>query len=520
MKSRLAIPLVVCLGTLTACLDLDIVSNQNAPRARDILSDPATLEMLVAGTWQTAWKYNEDLIYTYQGMGLYGLEANNGTASYLHMGGGEPKEAYSNDEQQDNRRLAQEPWYKIYEGIDDAVQALRLIEQEGMKLEQPDRARAWAYLNMGTLYSMLALIFDQASISLPSTDRSKADWWHYKPYPEVAAVAIQLLEKAIEIAETAEPFQTPSEWASGVVIDNALLSKIAHSYIARTMVLLARTPEERRDVSQGGIVDWARVIEHVDRGITEDFAPMMDPNGIKSAYIQNRQSFLTSRASNRLIGPADISGAYAEWMAKPIPERARFVVVTHDRRITGAEDDGTPAPTAPGTYFRYTTSNTATWPTYLHGHYYWYRYEGRYREGRKTILSVDEMNLFKAEAYYRLGRYQEAADLINITRVGNGKLPPVTAAGIAEGIDDCVPRSFDGTECGTLLDALHHERMIENTGLSMYYLWWDRRGFGTLAKGTPVHLPVPARELFMMQQSWYTTGGDYGSAADGIAKVR
>lgn len=525
--TKKAVLTVLCCSWLAAgCLDLDVVANQSAPTAEQVLSDPAELEAVVAGTWRTLWNYSENSSSVYYGVGGVGDEWTSGNTTLVQWTITEPRQPYPNDYSLDNRFLSQNPWYAIYEKIDDVNQAMKIIEQDGIKIvsgtqDNTDRARAWGYFVQGALYSIFALSYDQASISLPDTDRSKADWWHYKPYPEVAKVAIQQLEKAISIAETADPFETPAEWTSGVPVNNDLLIRLAHTYIARLMTYLPRTPEERKDVSQGGIVDWRLVLEHANKGITEDFAPTMSSSGIVSGQIRYPQTPTIMVASNRLVGPADMSGNYAEWLSKPLSERDRFLIVTHDRRITGTDELGNPDPTVDGKYFRYAeTCCAANWQSYQRGHYYWYRYNGTYTTGKKVMLSVDELNLIKAEAHYRLGELQAAADLINITRVANGELPPVTIDGVPGDIDNCVPRSFDGTECGTLLDALHHERMIEGAGLNQYRTWWDRRGFGTLVKDTYTQFPVPVRELQAMGLPFYTTGGEYGSAADGILKVR
>jgi hypothetical protein len=126
-------------------------------------------------------------------------------------------------------------------------------------------------------------------------------------------------------------------------------------------------------------------------------------------------------------------------------------------------------------------------------------------------MSVDEMRLLKAEAELRLGNLQDAADLINVTRVGNGELAPVGPNGVPES-DSCVPRRDDGS-CGTLLDALEYERLIELAGLEATRAYVDRRGFGTLKTGTFLQLPVPGEELQMLGQPIYTFGGVGGEWA-------
>jgi len=225
-------------------------------------------------------------------------------------------------------------------------------------------------------------------------------------------------------------------------------------------------------------------------------------------------------ANYRAIGPADISGAYREWIQASYDDQDKFLIVTPDRRITGVDEEGNPDPTVGGKYFRYRENggvNPA--PGTYRSYYAYYRWEKKYYDMPVIEMSVDEMRLLKAEALLRTDRLEEAAELINVTRVENGELPPVTADGVPES-EDCVPRTFDGEACGTLLDALHHERVLEGMGLGAFHSWWDRRGFGTLEKGVWLQLPIPDRELQNLQLPWYSFGGSLPYSADGVLKVR
>jgi hypothetical protein len=126
-------------------------------------------------------------------------------------------------------------------------------------------------------------------------------------------------------------------------------------------------------------------------------------------------------------------------------------------------------------------------------------------------MTVDEMRLLKAEALFWLGNEgpnQQVADLLNVTRVGKGKLPAITAVGPPAGTG-CVPRKPTG-ECGTLYDALMYEIRIEMAGIEGPIQWFNGRGLGWLVSGTPVHFPVPGRELNTLRLPLYTFGGAPG----------
>src|SRR5690606_22044117 len=90
----------------------------------------------------------------------------------------------------------------------------------------------------------------------------------YSTYTEMQAAAIASLKEAIAIADTAT-FTLPETWITGQSLTSEELVRLAHSYIARFLVYMARTPEER------AAVDWEEVEQQVDQGITEDVGPII-----------------------------------------------------------------------------------------------------------------------------------------------------------------------------------------------------------------------------------------------------
>jgi hypothetical protein len=121
------------------------------------------------------------------------------------------------------------------------------------------------------------------------------------------------------------------------------------------------------------------------------------------------------------------------------------------------------------------------------------------------------MDLLKAEALIRLGRAAEAIPLINKTRVANGQLPPVTIDGPPDEAG-CVPRKLNG-QCGSLWDALRHEKKMEGFGVSGVIAYFDARGWQTLPENTIQELPVPGSELATLLMSNYTFGGPGGQSS-------
>ncbi|HJU67430.1 MAG TPA: hypothetical protein VJ650_04210, partial [Gemmatimonadaceae bacterium] len=126
-----------------------------------------------------------------------------------------------------------------------------------------------------------------------------------------------------------------------------------------------------------------------------------------------------------------------------------------------------------------------------------------------------EKNLLRAEALIRLGRAPEAVPLINLTRVANGELPPVTVDGPPDE-PGCVPRKIRPNvtgrpamqgQCGSLWDALRYEKRIEGAGIDQTTAFLDARGWQSLPIGTPLQFPVPALELQLREQPIYSYGG-------------
>jgi hypothetical protein len=288
-------------------------------------------------------------------------------------------------------------------------------------------------------------------------------------------------------------------------VNNATLARLARSFAARIMVIGARTPAER------AAVNWTKVVQLVDAGITTDYTfNMQSPLGSSNTYLGYAiaTSGTRTHADNNLIGEADVSGAYQAWLAKPLNEREKFQIVTPDRRITGAG-----GPTTQGAYFIYRTTDLNFDRAYgsYHGSHYQWRRITQTNQGNWPTISRTELNLYKAEALARLGDATGAAALANLRRQSVGQLPALTAAGVPVAAN-CVPRTAAGN-CGTLLDAIRYERQIEQAGTFGDYMWMDRRGWGTLPKGTPLHLPIPGEQLEILDMARYSFGGGLPGSA-------
>jgi hypothetical protein len=111
--------------------------------------------------------------------------------------------------------------------------------------------------------------------------------------------------------------------------------------------------------------------------------------------------------------------------------------------------------------------------------------------GRMPYVLAAESDLIRAEAIVRThGNKQTAADLINNTRVGRGKLPPI----LATASDD------------EFYKDILYEREVE-TDATDGFGFFALRHEDELQAGTLRHLPVPATELENLGLPIYTFGG-------------
>jgi hypothetical protein len=147
------------------------------------------------------------------------------------------------------------------------------------------------------------------------------------------------------------------------------------------------------------------------------------------------------------------------------------------------------------------------------------------RIGKFPMMQKAEVDLLAAEAYYRLGDLANAAAKINITRQAKGILPALpatmTATDQIPGGGACVPRvpdpatNFTSAKCGTLFEALKWEKRMELAFMQYGAWYFDSRGWGDLAAGTPLEWPVPYQEMDTRSLTLYNSNtaagvGTYG----------
>ena len=528
---RIFRPVVLAMaGALLAgaCQSLD-VENLNAPSLEEAKTNASNIEAQSG----TAFKYlftamqgsdirNGTTYYPSVALSCMGNEMTVGTTD---LGNNqdvclEPRTAMNNFDQ--GQWINRTPYQQLYGGIASANDVLDAIVNNGEKIGSPsvdrpqgihtDRNVWWSHFMVGAGHIYLGLLFDQAII-VPAGKVYEASNTEFHGYNEVLTAGIANVRKAIELATAAPEDTTPTNWVNLNLIPKGDAIRIMHSFIARALVYGPRNPADRAKI------DWNAVITEVDAGITKDFTQQADQNitGTRGYYKNFVQLQTDGRPSVRLYGPSDTTGQYQAWLAKPVEARAAIRIATPDKRISQANLSTNGGVATGGAYIQLNSTQTmgTTLGTYLLSDYRGVKYgvgttNNYYQTGNLVLISLTEMRLLKAEALIRLNRAAEAVALINVTRVANGKLPPVTVSGPPAGtpaeIAACVPRKDNGT-CGDLMDALIWESRIENFGIEGTIAWANARGWGKLTTGTAFHLPVPGRELQTLGIPYYTFGG-------------
>ena len=473
----------------------------------------------------------------------------------------EPRVAFDNTVS-GSSLFARDPWSNFYEANAAATEMPRIMRENNLRIIDPasgvdntHRVLTFAKWLQGMSHIHLGMLFDSAAVITDTVDLSTLPVLPFFHHTVVVDSGIKWLEQTIEMTKQAS-FIFPLNddlWIYNTAVSNDELAAISHSYIARALAYSARNPQER------AAVDWQRVKDNILKGVTAPFGPLGQPNpiiamdyrGIMSAAPQNIASICTSGGTNfcnhdnnpsyshagvarvdmRLLGPADTSGAYQTWLEQAsgpnFKDAQPFVIRTPDKRIQ--EENGN-TPLQKPTYFKFTALRPLeTIMPPERGDYFWSFYwsssramnnhtqfpaagGGRARRDpnpgdlgqiQDAMLLPVEMDLLLAEAEYRLGNHGAAATLINKSRVANGELPPVTAAGVPVS-NSCVPQRWDGS-CGDLWDALVYEKRIETYGTAISF--FDLRGWGCLLEGTMTELPPPGRQLQIIGKPIYTKGG-------------
>lgn len=536
--------LVVAAGA-AGCSDQLVVENQNSPDRERALARPTDVENLVAGQFRiihNAWWNVTNLQAQVANMGMesYSSNANFG----MNVRSPIPRSLV------DNSRGNPADFYATYLSLNQAARAAALglsrLNSSDFTFfpsdaNQTARARAFAYFVMGVAQGYLALTFDSNAVINPADDAEA-----YNPlmgYDSVMRAALNYLDTAIAIA-TGATFTLPNAGGqlNWIPSPTALTSgatgtfaRLARSYKARFRAGVARNPTER------AAVDWAAVIADANNGLTADFSITMANVGGGWFYRPMQMDLFQSwhQMWTPMVGMADVSGAYENWLNTARGNKLPFVIVTPDNRFpaggtrplqqTASGCDASkcvqPAATTPRPYFRNRPNGEDIVVDALAmGYYDFYRFQALWnnnRNGNVIVFPVAELNLLRAEGYIRTNQWALATAAIDISRAAAG-LPSLV--GIADlntpvpGGASCVPHVPTGAmgaaqetpttaACGNIFEAMKWEKRMETAYISPAGWYFDGRGWGDLPAGTQLQFPTPYTELDARRIPIYSGNG-------------
>ncbi|MEO7647760.1 MAG: hypothetical protein ABIV11_05925 [Gemmatimonadaceae bacterium] len=469
----------------SGCGDLE-VTNPNNPDIARALASPEDVKNLAISSVRS-WYFTATDVEPYLSMIV---TADVGTANYGNFGmrfnNLEPRIAYENLSAGGDRETARRPWDFNYSALGAANDAIKAFVS-GVTLPgtgETAKFRQLAQFTQAASLMNLGLIFDKAFI-IDETFDPTAALPVLKPYGEVTAAATAKWE-ALATAAAASSFTYDPTVLPLTVgpLTSARLARISNTMAALTMAL---TP---RNATEAATVNWAKVAQLAEKGIGTgsagspfDFTVLGDGNNWYSEWVLYGGLRSWLRVDHRLIGLMDGTTPPRMTSVTNVPPKG----TSPDARY---ESDflyiGVPLgdPTR-GVYMMsvwfHKRNTCCSWEAANPG------------EGPFPYILAAESDLVRAEALLRSGGNRAtAASLINGSRVGRGKMTPLTGAA-----SDAV-----------LFAAIDYERQVELMYTSGFDLFYARHGLtARLQPGTYRHLPIPAKELETLGLPIYTFGG-------------
>jgi len=409
--------------------------------------------------------------------------------------------------------------------IANALGAFAGLQEKGGSIGsdfQDMRARSFGWFAMAMANGEGALMYDSVAVVHPKLERLEIP--PLTGYNDAMAKALEQLDSAIAIANASKAVTSSSQRSAYLPTDwmrthNATTLDayigLLYSTKARFRAGVARNPGER------AAVNWTEVVNDASNGIKSNWILDLSSNDgwgvswLSQAAVSNGWSGMTPA----IIGMADTTSGYADWIATERGLRAPFLIRTPDARFPVGATRAEQTTASPDkktsmspVYFRARPpGEDEPGASYGNSYYDHARFASGYRAGGSkgdwVWMAQAENDMLEAEGLMRLGRDAEAVPLINRTRVANN-LPPFPAGATAAtrapaqpggGPNSCVPRTPTGAggsvECGTMFEAMKWEKRMESlfTGYSQWFI--DSRGWGDLPVGSPQMYPVPYQEM-------------------------
>lgn len=502
--------------------------NPNAPDAARALVDPSGLQQLLGGAFRTWVETRGD----YFGALPMTAMADNYTASwnnaairrYSSVGSDcASRCGWNNSATADETAggpSVESQWYGYNTVLSSATDVLRGIKNDlcfdedcAVDNTQTSRNKAIAQMLQGMAFSGIAMIYDQGFVVDEDSDLSNPSGIPFSTRTEVRDAALAKFEAAYAEAGL-KTWSIPSEWmgvGAGTPYTNQEIRRVIRTMQAELIAMFPRNSAENTAAAWGQVATFAS--EGVSSGTPFDWQFFIDITGRECGLDCVKtwgNSLFTMRVDTRVA--AMLTTNHVD----PWPEAAGgnpCPTVSADRRVGdgsyGPSDDfsegGTrgATPNAGSDYAcsevpifdpargQYHQSNLQH-VRYQHLAYRGENLPGFDATGQDPFYTRQMNDLLWAEGLIRSGGSATlAAEKINNSRVGRGGLAPLTGA--------------EGT--AALLTALQYEQEIEFMGQGPTP-FFNRRRIDGLILGTPRHMPVPAKELDVLQREIYSFGGD------------
>jgi hypothetical protein len=516
-------------------------TNPNAPDAQRALSDPAGLQQLLGGafrTWvETRGDYFGALPMTMMA-DSYTASWNNAAIRFYNSVGVDcaSRCAWTNSatapEAAGGPSVASQ-WYGYYTVLSSANDVLKAINR-GTCFDTncttnntlTSRNKAIAKMLQGMAYAGIAMVYDQG-FSVDSTGNPSA--LAFSPRAEVRDSALAKFNQAFTEAGL-KTWATPTEWmgvGAGTVYTNVQIQQLIRTMQAELLAMFPRDMGENTAVATS---NWGQVATYAAAGISSGtpftFNFFIDVTGRECGLDCVKTwggSSETTRTDTR-IAEMVTTNHVRPW---PEPNGNPCPTVSADLRVGDGSygptldfnGDGTKAATASaGTDFA--CMGIAIFPAargqYHQSNLQHIRYEKlAYRgedlptsdgTGQDPFYTTQMNDLLWAEGLLRSGGSAVlAAAKINNSRVNRGGLAALTGA----------------ETNAALLTALQYEMEIEFMGQGPTPFFNRRRLTDFLQSskanagnacpctmsGTPLQMPVPAKEMDVLQRAIYTFGG-------------
>lgn len=551
MNSRREIPMrrssflaaAAAVALLAGGCDLE-VENPNAPDAPRAFKDPAGLAQLLGGAFRT-WVETRGDYYSVLPMvamaDSYTASWNNAAIRFYASSGEQGTADCPQRCGWTNSATAPEAaggpsvetqWYGNYTVLSSANDIM-LALSTGLCFDDDcaadntltSRNRAIAQMLQGMALSAIALVYDQGFLVDETTDVSSVPSLPFNTRAEIRDTALAKFEAAW-VEAGLKTWTTEPEWmgvGGGNVYTNVQIRQLIRTMQAELVALWPR------DAGENATANWTSVANYASQGISTgtpfEWEFFVDAS---SRYLDVVKTWGNSIGTMRV--DTRLAAVLTTNHVNPWPEAAGgnpCPTVSVDRRVGdgswGPSNDFSGYSTlaeTPNAGSDYACSGVVIFPPargqYHQSNLQHVRYQhlgyGIFGEGLpgsdgtgQDPLYTREMNdLLWAEGEIRRtgGNLVLAAQKINNSRIGRG------SAGCAPpGVGGCGFTPLTGIEgTAALLSALQYEMDIEFMGQGPTPFFNRRRIDGLLA-GTPLHMPVPAKEMDVLLRSTYTFGG-------------